>query len=336
MGADPRAVRRRLFRILLGLFLVGGFVFTVEIGLRTYKSLTYDGMLFLGPSANNVRSDTYGWISPSDRAYQKSDSCYGRGVVTYNENGFRGPPLSEAEDAAKVVCLLGDSTLQSYQIPDGTHLGSMLRTSLKKRFGNVFLLQLAVGGYGTTQEWMLYRDYCAPLNPDLIVHHWADNDPANNDFEAELYGHGSNMRRRPFWENGQIVYRKPFTLKPGAWLESLMIVKIANLALESSSPSETAYRAALERGWSVAGEMLQKIGAGGSPVVGLVASDHERAFELYRQHGYSVATYEPFTEEETCGPRDPHPHSGGHAKMHAALWPVVERALVESGHAPQQ
>lgn len=329
MEMGPPSGSRRLFRILLGLFLALWIVFAVEIGLRTYKSLSYDGMLFLGPSANNVISDTYGWISPSGRVYQKNDSCYGQGVVTYNENGFRGPPLSEAEDAVGVVCLLGDSTLQAYQIPDGSHLGSMLRTSLEKRFGNVFLLQLAVGGYGTAQEWMLYRDYCAPLKPDLVIHHWSDNDPSNNDYEAELYGHGSNMRRRPFWEDGQVVYRKPFALKPGAWLESLMLVKLANLALEPSAPSEAIHRAALERGWNVAEEMLEKIRAGGTPAVGLVASEHERALELYRKRGYSVAIYEPFAEQEQCLPRDPHPHGGGHAKMHDALWPVVERTLVK-------
>jgi len=300
----------------------------LEIGLRAYKTLTYDGLLYVsGPSPNNMFHPKYGWISPRSAVYQKNDGCYGRGPVIYNSEGFRAPPLAEAERAWPIVCILGDSTMQGYQIPDGKYLPHLLRAELKKAYPDVYVLPLAVGGYGTLQEYMLYQDICRPLEPDLIIWHWAENDPVNNSFLAERSGKTSNnARRRPYFEGGQIVYKRPYPIHLSDYLDGLMILKIANtiaLTLQSKPPLQEHLKN-IERGWVVSDHFIGLLAKNAkSPLIALVPETAIRATEMFRRHGYRIATYKPFSEEATCKPRDDHPNQRGHSAMLEVLLPTV-------------
>ena len=125
---------------MASLMIVTCFV-TVEYGLRAIKSLSSEGTLYLTtPSLNSRLHPRYGWLSHPSFQFEKSDSCYGRGVITYNEDGFRAPPPATASEADILVCILGDSTMQGYQIPDNRHLPHLLDKRLQEKFRGWTLL----------------------------------------------------------------------------------------------------------------------------------------------------------------------------------------------------
>lgn len=72
--------------------MVGFGLVTVELVVRAYKSLSYDGVLHVTTSSINKRPHPKdGWFSPTNQVKQKSDARNGSGTVSYNTEGFRAP-----------------------------------------------------------------------------------------------------------------------------------------------------------------------------------------------------------------------------------------------------
>ena len=289
--------RRVLYRLTLLLTLTLGCGATLELGLRAYKSLTYDGGLHLSsPSVNNVPHPELGWMSPSSVSVDKDDACYGAGTITYNAEGFRAPPRRDAHSADPVICILGDSRMQAYQLPDGQHLPHLLAAAYKDKGDQPHVLPLAVGGYGTTQQWMLYERHCRELTPDIVIHHWVENDPQNNSYDAERYGGAThnNGRPRPYLEGDNVVLRRPYPLQPGSALEGLLLIRALNALLVSwTAVDDAALAPALEAGWAVAETWLTRLADEPARVIGLVAEDQTRAIAMYRRLGIEVITHPP-------------------------------------------
>lgn len=309
----------------LGLFSL----VALEYGLRAYKSLSHDGVLHLSTrSLNNTGHSLYGWISPRDFAFDKDDACYGTGQVSYNAEGFRAPLIKEATGAEPVICILGDSTMQGFQLPDGTHLPHLLSHALAERGEKPYVLPLAVGGYGQTQQWMLYEDHCRALNPDVIVMHWDNNDVVNNSYELERYSGpaNNNARLRPYLEQGEVVYRAPYPLSLGAWLDDTMVLRAINSVLLASTqrPSESL-DTAWTLGWAVAEEIATKVVAEPGRAIALVAESNHQAIAMFKRAGLEMAIYPDIPEEMTCLPRDPHPTSEGHRLMLKTLLETLDK-----------
>lgn len=301
----------------------------LEYGLRAIKSVTLDGTLYLAaPTINNEPHPTYGWISPASRRYEKTDACYGDGVVSYNEAGFRAPPLAEATDASPKVCILGDSTMQGYQMPDGSYLPHLLAAELAKHHDAPYVLPLAVLGYGSLQRWLLYQDFCRDIQPDVVVWSWDDNDPTNDSYLADRNAGPNNVRPRPYLEDGEIVMRRSYPIHLTDQIDSLLTVKMLNglimLALKEDDETIAAYR---EQGWAVADSLAERLAQEVEHPIALVSRDATRAIEMFKRHGFELAIYDPFPDEERCLPRDLHPNTRGHQRMLNALLPVVEEVL---------
>jgi hypothetical protein len=299
-----------------------------EYTLRGIKSMKYDGTLHLStPSINNVSHPKYGWISPSDLTFTKDDHCYGEGKISYNAQGFRAPDISESKSADIIVCILGDSIMQGYQIPDGGHLPQLLSQALESQFRRPYVLPLAVGGYGQAQQWLLFKDFCEPLRPHIVVQHWSSNDPTNNSYRAERFGGAANnnARRRPYYEDGKFVIRAPYPVSLGVFLDGWLIMKLINTFLlrqtVSSWQEQQEYQ---EEGWAVAKHFAYELKkAVGDRAIALVARGDHRAIEMYHDAGIALAVHPNITTEETCAPRDSHPTTAGHKKMLDALLPAL-------------
>jgi len=328
--------RRAIFWCVLVAVLASFCLAMLEFSARAYKTLTYDGFLYLARSSpNSVAHPKYGWISPPSTTQSKSDECYGAGTVSYNAYGFRAPSLQKASTAEPLICILGDSTMQAYQIPDGNSLPHLLQASLSKRHPNAVVLPLAVGGYGTLQEAMVFEDFCEPLKPDLIIWHWASNDPVNNSYLAERTNvSNNNVRRRPYLENGQVVYRRPYPIHVSDSIDQLLLLRLANtLALKlQASPLPEAVASYEKDGWDVADGLIAAVArAIAVPKIALIEDGQTKAARMFRRHGFSVATHEKMPDEFTCKPRDSHPNADGHRLMLSALLPLLEEALERTG-----
>lgn len=307
------------------------FIIALEYGLRAIKSVQIDGVLHLSsPSVNNEYNSKFGWLSPKSRSYEKEDDCYGSGRVSYNEAGFRAPPMRKAETADLRVCILGDSYMHGYQMPDGLHLPHLLSRELEELGFNPYVLPLAVGGFGTTQQWMLFEEYCMPINPDILVWHWVVNDPTNNNYMADRYSGPNNVRLRPYYEDGEIIMRRPYMIHIHDSIDSMMVLKLLNgLILRwtaAPKPDQLEYR---EEGWRVAEAMLARGAGAMERPIALVESSATRAIEMFRRQGFEIASYGPFPEDYMCKPKDSHPNTKGHRQMLEALLPVLKRQLYE-------
>jgi hypothetical protein len=299
----------------------------LEIGLRAYNSLASDGRLQLtSSSVNEVSHPVLGWMSPADVQYEKEDPCYGKGRVTFNAEGFRAPPLEQAKGAHPIICILGDSTMQGYQLPDGTNLAHQLTKALIQRGERPYVLPLAVDGYGTVQQWMLYEQYCRPLNPDVIIIDWDDNDAVNNSFELERYsGPGShNLRPRPYLdlETDEVTLRRPYPLSLSDTLDDLLLVRFINtvlLKLDMRPAEDPKRKKALEEGYAVALRIAKRFEHESARKIALVSTDETRARELFRAAQFELAVHRTVPRSMRCLPRDPHPNREGHALMLDAL-----------------
>lgn len=322
---------RRGLSAVVGLFVS---LAALEYGLRAWKSLTYDGVLHLASaSINNRPHPRYGWAGPASVRIQKDDACYGRGLVTYDAEGFRS--LVHPEDPDLVVCFLGDSVVQAYQIPDGLTLPDLVAARLRRHYRAPDVLPLAVGGYGTLQEWMLFEDYCRARQPAALILDWSGNDVVNNSFLAERYGgsRNNNARPRPYLEGGFIRMRRPYALHLTDRLDELLTVRLLNTALldRDRRPADELARYE-ETGWQVADDLLGRLARSVEHRIALVRATDTRARGMFERHGFRVVAYEDLPPEDKCLPRDFHPNPRGHRRLFEALWPVLSRELgLDSG-----
>lgn len=302
----------------------------LEYGLRAVKAWTVDGCLYIGaPSINSRLDPKYGWFSPKSFRVYKKNVCYGEGPVTYNEQGFRAPPPSEATNADLVICILGDSTMQGYQIPDGGHLPHLLQHELQKTYHKPYVLPLAVGGYGSVQEWMLFEEFGRPLHPTAVIWNWSGNDPQNNDYVAERYFGpiNNNVRPRPYLEDGRIVIRHPYPLHICDPIDELIIFRLLNgILLKLTARPASELPSHLDNGWKVGDEMISRVAGEVDHKIALIAAGDDRAINMFRAHGYRIAEYS-YPKGCDCLPKDSHPTTKGHQYMLQALLPVLREEL---------
>jgi GDSL-like Lipase/Acylhydrolase family len=121
--------------------------------------------------------------------------------VTQHELGLRsfGDPIARRPK----VLAIGDSYTQATCVGDGEtyydRLGAMLGAEV---FG------VGCSGWGTLQEWMYLDEIIDRIRPDVIIWQFSNNDYMDNDFAlGRGWRAGCQAMVRPYWEDGDIVYR---------------------------------------------------------------------------------------------------------------------------------
>ena len=157
---------RRLQRVALA---AGGTLFGLllaEGGWRALRTSDY------GPTTNPryVPTDpALGWrYRPSARARHRSDD-FDVGIEL-NAQGFRDAPFEPRSERPRVVAL-GDSLTFGW----GVEAAEGFTARLEQRLG-VEVLDLAVCGYGTDQELLLWERDGRALQPDLVLLTVCEND----------------------------------------------------------------------------------------------------------------------------------------------------------------
>jgi hypothetical protein len=151
-------------------------------------------------------SDTLGWVTRPNYRH------------TYNTPGF--PPSDFATDAhgfrryGKLdtgtfrVLVIGDSYTQAVSTSNGATYFDQLAIDNPQ----IEVFAIGVVGYGTLQEYLLLDRVADSIRPHLVLWQIASNDVINNDRELESGSFWNNpWDRKPYWENGRIVYRMPTT-----------------------------------------------------------------------------------------------------------------------------
>jgi hypothetical protein len=172
-----RTVLPQLFLALvaLGLSLSAG-----ELLLRRF-------ILDRGTSSlYRVPHPVVGWaLEPGVTYANKVDQT--RVPVSYNSRGWRDLERSADPDSAvSRILVLGDSYMEAYSVPleDAFHM--RLEQLASTTEAAVEAINLGVGGYGTLQEYLVFRDYGVAYNPKLVLlGFYVSNDVRNNSYELE-------------------------------------------------------------------------------------------------------------------------------------------------------
>ena len=122
-------------------------------------------------------------------------------ILRTNAEGFRDVEHSlVADDGVFRVVVLGDSFMEAYQVP----LQQSFSRQLEKRLAeySTEVINLGVGGYGTTQQYLTLEEIGLAYKPDLVVlAFFGNNDVRNNHPELERLLWGKDTLKtygRPF------------------------------------------------------------------------------------------------------------------------------------------
>ncbi len=159
---------RRILALTAGT-LLGLSVSLVVVELVVHRLLIGDNERPDVYSYQLLRAGHYerGWaIEPEVSGLMAAPTYFN--YVRYNDKGLRGAkrPYVPAPGVFRVL-LLGDSFLEGYQIRDPDLFSSRLEAALVDR--SVEVVNLSVGGYGTTQQYLYLEDEGLKYEPDLVV-----------------------------------------------------------------------------------------------------------------------------------------------------------------------
>ena len=117
----------------------------------------------------------------------------GKGRVSINKDGFRGPERSRQRSNTSLrVAVLGDSFTEALQVDEELTwlaqlertLGSPRQCSLVDEYGHdVEVINFGVGGYGTLQSLLTWRNLAKTYKPDVVIllvypgNDFKDNEP---------------------------------------------------------------------------------------------------------------------------------------------------------------
>jgi len=185
MAAEPAAEYSRAGRVLsyVGALLVG--LILAETGLRAFTALpTNVGRRLARFDLTLTNYEPYSQFGYRPRPGASEPFPNGT-LAHYNAQRYRGPVVEPVKPPGTFrIILLGGSTAVGYGTDDDATIDAHLRRMLNARFpGGCFeVVNLALGGYDSYQDYERMRVDGAPLAPDVVIVHSGINDVRNARF----------------------------------------------------------------------------------------------------------------------------------------------------------
>ncbi len=121
--------------------------------------------------------------------------------VVINSAGFRDVERTATKPAASLrIAVLGDSMVEALQVPQDEVFAQIMERRLGEMLVRpVEVLNFGVTGYGTDQQFLVYRHYARAYQPDIVVLcFFSRNDVFNNSRELETGFPVTPMVKKPF------------------------------------------------------------------------------------------------------------------------------------------
>ncbi len=133
-----------------------------------------------------------------------------RVLIKYYDYGFKR--WGDINSNKSKILVIGDSFTEMFYVSNGQEYYSYL----EKAFPGYEFFVYGASGYGTLQEYMVLNDTFDLIKPDIILWQFCGNDFINNlhSYESKVFLN-NNRVYRPYFENGNIIYKKP---RPLWWL----------------------------------------------------------------------------------------------------------------------
>src|SRR5271166_1910779 len=188
-----RPTRAVLFRLLAVAVAVVGTLGTIEATFRIHSDQPL-GDQYPKFYTTQMADEVLGWsYKPGARGqfvgpYPLPVTV--RSDFRINSLGLRGPELTAVAPGGLRVLVLGDSVASGLEVADNETYSTVGAQLLSTRLGvPVQVINAGVRGYGTDQEWLLYRERLKQLHSDVVLDHTTENDPFDN-----LALHGMRQR----------------------------------------------------------------------------------------------------------------------------------------------
>jgi hypothetical protein len=129
--------------------------------------------------------------------------------VTYNSRGWRDTEHTEDnQDNVTRLLVLGDSYMDAYSVSAEDATPKQLQQLALDNKNEIEVINLGVGGYGTLQEYLVFRDIGIKYQPDIVLlGFYLYNDVRNNSLALEslLTPESMKTQSRPFLEPGEVT-----------------------------------------------------------------------------------------------------------------------------------
>ncbi len=195
--SDRRGHKKKLLaNIVLATLSLGMSLVVVELALRTIIPLDPRR-----PFEFRIPHPVLGWaLQPNARyVFQIPE---GNVSVAYNSGGWRDTEhLIKKPDGVFRILVLGDSFMEAVSIELADTFHKRVEELARATGKNVEVINMGVAGYGTLQEYLVYRDIGQLYEPDLVLVGFYDgNDLINNSLElaSSLPEEGTVTNARPF------------------------------------------------------------------------------------------------------------------------------------------
>ena len=153
---------------------------------------------------HRIPHPVYGWVlEPSVSYLNKMPEDTVR--VTYNSAGWRDVEHAiENHRGAYRILVLGDSFMEGYSVKLEDMFHRKIGYLARREGVNMEVINLGVGGYGTLQEYLVFREIGKHYKPDIVLlGFYLGNDLRNNSLSLESIVSTNSMKAksRPFLDS---------------------------------------------------------------------------------------------------------------------------------------
>lgn len=150
---------------------------------------------------HRIPHPVYGWVLERGASYvNRMPEAEVR--VTYNSKGWRDIEHSYANDSnTPRILILGDSYMEAYSVEFEDTFYQQLEHNFRDQGIETEVINLGVGGYGTLQEYLLYKNEGKRYKPSVVLlGFYNGNDVRNNSLQLEFILKRGRFRlsTRPF------------------------------------------------------------------------------------------------------------------------------------------
>jgi lysophospholipase L1-like esterase len=273
-----------------------------------------------------------GWFLSKNRSAWVDGSV--RFWAAQNSAGFRDIEHDLSKHDKPRVVVLGDSYVWGFDVQDGERFTDLLREKVPE----VEIFNCGVNGYGTAQEWLLYRKKARQYSPDLVVLVFSGNDRPNNLRVLEGPSERPVFRLR----RGQLV---PENLPVPEMSNEEIDQRQRGYAYRSHLIDAARYRInKLRLKWepdpteALVLELAKEVAADGARFMVVIGHRQQPELEkLFTERGIQcVPLHEVILSQDTPEAPVRYPHFGrhwtprGHAIVAEALQPIIRKAALPS------
>lgn len=140
-----------------------------------------------------------------------SRGCFTGHVVT-NRWGFRDRDRTlEKPTGTFRIALMGDSVVEGAHVSPDQVMNIQMEKQLEAQgYRNVEVMNFAVEGIGTTQEWLMYQQQVRQFRPDVVIVGFSDNDVMNDSSTLQPKSYGIHTWYSPYYNldsAGNLVFQ---------------------------------------------------------------------------------------------------------------------------------